>query len=276
MRPSLGSEAGAFGPRAVAKAEGGHIHAAAEGIYVFDGASDRLLSQKIDKGWRQLVKEASPADLEKIPVVYVSHLKQVNVAVPRLYPTNAAGEWVLDLARSREREVDTWFSTNRAIGGYMYWDGNEPTTGNTTRLFSWGLTTGQLREERKGTTADGSNLVAEYEGPVFTTQLLKALVTSAFFEHEPNSGTLTIEFLVDGATQGVQTFSLGTGLALYGSGLYGDATYAGASRKFQPVDLPLEAEGRNVLVKLKYTGTTRYRHLSYGFTLVPEVTLQGI
>jgi hypothetical protein len=48
VRPSAAAEAGALGPRAVALIENGIVHAAAEGIYIFDGATDRLLSYDID------------------------------------------------------------------------------------------------------------------------------------------------------------------------------------------------------------------------------------
>jgi hypothetical protein len=70
VRPALGAQAGAFGPRAVEVIENGIVHAAAEGVYIFDGSSDRLLSYNIDPGWRIWCSTRRRADLDKVAVVY--------------------------------------------------------------------------------------------------------------------------------------------------------------------------------------------------------------
>src|SRR3990167_395950 len=51
VRPSAGTQAGALGPRCVAAIENGIIHVAAEGVFIFDGASDRYLSADIETPW---------------------------------------------------------------------------------------------------------------------------------------------------------------------------------------------------------------------------------
>ncbi len=276
VRPALSVQGGALGSRAVQVVEGSVVHADATGVNIFDGATDRFLSLDIETGWRDMIKNADQADLGLVDVTYNTRLKQVQVAVPRLYPTGVAGEWVLDLNRSRELERDAWFSTTRAIGGYIYWDGNEPTTGNTHRLFSWNTTTAELYEERTGTDADGANLTAIYASPAFSTQLREAVFPEAFVEFEPNSGTLTVTPFVDGVSQGSQTVNIGTGLSLYGTGVYGTATYGSSARQTQPLVLPLSAEGKNFSIRIQYDGQARYRHFGFGFVPIAEPAMRGI
>lgn len=276
VRPALSSETGAFGFRAATKVESGVIHAGPPGIYLFDGASDRFLSLDIEKGWKAMVEATTPQNLARLAVVHYQRLKQLSVAVPLLYPSGLPGEWILDLNRSREREVETWTSSNRAIGGYIYWDGHESLAGNVGRLFSWAVTTGELFEERTGTSANGENMTAEYEGPAFTTQLKYAIAVQGFVEFEPASGTLTYELLADGVSSGVQIINLGTGLAMYGSATYHNSQYSGSSRRSVPLMFILEAEGKNFVVRLGYTGQSRFRLLGYGFSLVSEPVVSGL
>jgi hypothetical protein len=280
VRPALGSQAGAFGPRAVKLIENGVIHAAAEGVYIFDGASDRLLSYNIDPGWRDLITASTASNLAKIAVVYHGLTKEVRIAVPRLYPWGEPGEWILDLNRTRTQETPAWTSSDRAIGGYINFDGNEPTTGNRGRLFSWGLTTAELFEENTGTTADGDPMVADCEFSTHTMGGYVAIFSDGYLEVRPSSGALTITPIVDGAGVGSQTVSIGTGLVPYGdpSALYGDASrlYGGKGRAFVPFEFPMEAEGRNLALRARYTGTFPFKWFTYGLMLTPEPALSGI
>lgn len=276
VRPALHSETGAFGFSSAQKIEAGVIHAGPPGVYLFDGASDRFLSLDIDKGWKEMVASATPADLTRIPIAYDKPNKQVAVGVPNLYPTGAAGEWILDLNRSRQREKETWFSSDREIGGYIVHDGHELTQGLAGHLHSWGVDTGEMYHERTGTSADGASILAEYEGPVFTTQLRHAIAVHGFVEYEPTSGTLAFEFFVDGVSQGTQSIDLGSGLATYGSATYHVSTYGGANRRTTVLTFPQEAEGRNFKVIITYQGTSRFRLLGYGFSLVTEAVISTI
>ncbi len=276
VRPSAAAEAGALGPRAVCLIENGIIHGSAEGIYIFDGASDRLLSHDIDPGWQDLMSGAATADLQKIPITYHKSRKEVRIAVPRLYPYGTAGEWILDLSRTRLQEVPAWTSTDRNIGGYIQWDGNETTLGNRGRLWSWLDSTVELAEESVGTTADGSNMTCDYEGPTFTTSLQMARFVELYGEFQPTSGTFGLDVLVDGLTVSTPTVAITGNLSLYGSGVYGTATYAGAGRRPFVKMLPLRAEGRSIYVKATYAGQSRFRWYSYAVSVVTELVPRGI
>lgn len=276
VRPSAGVQAGALGFRCATLIENGIIHAAAEGVFIFDGASDRYLSFDIEPAWRDLIANTPETTLAQIALVYDFRAKELRISVPRLYPTGAAGEWVLDLNRTREQEAPAWTSTDRTIGGYIIFDGDEPTAGMTGQMLSWHSSTqGTVWKESTGTTANSSNMTAQYDGPVFATGLHRARVVDVRGEYEPHGGALSIEPVVDNISQGSQSVSIGSGLALYGTGVYGTAVYAGAGRRMFHRMQPLAAEGRNLQLKVTYAGQEAFRLYGYQFGFVPESAQRG-
>lgn len=270
VRPSAGAVAGALGPRAVFAIENGVIHASAEGVHIYDGAADKYLAFDIEPGWRDLIRNSASTALELVALVHHFPYKELRITVPRLYPRGALGEWVLDLNRTRESQAPAWTDTDRTIGGYILWDGDEPITGNRGRLISWSPTAGQLFEESTGTSANSSNMTAEYEGPHLSAGLNRARFVDHYGEYEPHAGAFSVEVLVDGQSQGAESFSIGAGLATYGSGLYGTAQYGGAGRKMYHGTLPLAAEGRTAWIKTSYSGQEAFRQFTYAVGMVPE------
>jgi hypothetical protein len=192
------------------------------------------------------------------------------VAVPRLYPTGVEGEWVLDLNRTRVNGNTAWTATDRKIGGYMLWDGPETQAANRGRLFSWHSTTALVNEEAIGTTANGSNVTAQYEGPGLTLGSYRGRWPDVRGEYEPHGGAASIEPYVDGVSQGAQTLSIGSGLSAYSTSVYGTAVYGGAGRRQWVKMLPLSADGRTFVLKLIYVGQESFRMYSYHVGLVPE------
>jgi hypothetical protein len=277
VRPALAVQEGALGPRCVEALESGILHAGASGVYLFDGASDRLLSYDIDPAWQDLLANASPADLARIAMVYHQKRKELRIALPRLYPYSTAGEFVLDLNRTRISQEPAWFCTDRTVGGYVHWNGNESTTGNRGRLFSWSNTIGQLFEEATGTAANGTNVTTDYLGPTLVSGNNQARFIDLAGEYQPNAGTFVIEPFVDDVSQGVQTVDIGSTLPVYGTATYGSSTYAGAGRKRWPAKmLPLGADGQSLTVAAKYTGQSAFRWFSYYAGLLPEGSPRGI
>lgn len=282
VRPSGAAQAGALGPRAVDVLEEGQVHASADGVYLFDGATDRLLSYDIDGfaptdiGWRKYVKSASQADLARTAVVYHQAAKEVGIGVTNLYPFGTPGEWVLDLNRTRLQDVPAWTTTDRPVGGYIKWDGNESTTGNRGRLFSWSQTIGKLYEERVGTTADGSNMVATYTGPTFAMGGKIARMVDGSIEFEPHGGTFGLELFVDDVSMGSQTIDISGTTSVYDTAVYDTATYDGIGRKRQPFDFPLDAEGLTTYVTGTYTGQEAFRWFVYVLGIVPETYGRGL
>lgn len=283
VRPSLGSQAGALGPRAIDVLESGVVHGASDGVYIFDGATDRLLTDEIDVAWRSYISTAAAADLAKTPLIYDASRKELRVGVTVLYPFGTPGEWLLDLHRTRTvtsqggAQTPAWTSTDRTIGGYINWDGNEPTTGNRGRLFSWGLTIGKVYEEAVGTTADGDNMTADYEGPALATGFHMARFIDLKGEYRPSpSGSFVLEPYVDGVSMGSIAVDVTGGQAEYGSAEYGDAQYAGAGRRMFTTELPMEAEGRTVWTRATYVGKDNFGWFTYAFGMIPEAEARGI
>lgn len=279
VRPAFGAQAGAFGFRAVTAIENGILHAAAEGLFIFDGSSDRLLTDDIDGegvGWSDMVGRSSPSDLAMIPLVYDTPRKFVHVAVPRLYPFGEAGELILDLHRTRTSGEPAWTSTDRTAGGYLPWDGPESTTGNRGRLFTWSDTIGRVYEECTGRSANGADMVCEYTGPTFSTGGVVARFTEFYGEYKPASGDLTVEVLVDGQSSGSVSIDIDDAISLYGEAEYGVDAYGGADRQSFPLVLGLDAEGLTVYTKVVYTGQDDFALYTYQIGVSPEPLPRGI
>ena len=275
VRPALSSQDGAFGPRSVEVIENGVIHCSDGGVFIFDGASDRLLSFDIEPGWRDLIENATSSDLDKISVVYHEKEREVRIAVPRLFPTAGPGEWVLDLNRTREQNAPAWTQTDRGIGGYIHWNGAESDIGNRGRLFSWTDTSASLYEESKGQTANSSDFTAEYEGPSPSLGLSKARFIDKHGEYEPHQGLFTLETLVDGKSQGARAIGIGSGLPRYGTATYGNAQYGGAGRRKYHKMLPASAHGRSVTEVAVYSGQEAFKWFTHSFGISPERAVRG-
>ena len=272
VRPSAGAQAGCFGHRATAVIENGIVHCASEGVFIFDGASDRYLSFDIEPAWRDLISNTAASALARVAVAYHFPTKELRITVPRRYPSGTDGEFVLDLNRTREQESPAWTATDRPIGGYISYDGDESAAGLRGQLYSWHPSTqATIWTESTGTTANSSNMVAEYTGPTFALGLHRTRLIDVRGEYEPHAGSFSVEPVLDGVSQGVQSVTIGSGLALYGTGVYGTATYGGAGRRMWHLTQPLEAEGRTVRILMRYTGQEAFRVFTYTMGIVPEV-----
>lgn len=270
VRVAQGSIAGCLGPRAWCKLEQGIVHAAAEGVYIFDGITDRLLSNKIEVAWRDFIANTGSAELEQTPVIYEFRHKVLRIGVAREYPYGTAGEWILDLRRSQQAGEEAWYHTNRPIGGYISFEGDEAVAGNRGELLTWSNTNGILWKESTGTSANSSNLTAEYEGPTLTLGLHRMMATGVHIEYEPHGGTLTGETVVDGVSQGSLTIGIGAGVARLDTAIIGTDVLAGAGRRKAYLELPTSAEGRSLTQKFTYAGQERMKVFAYSFDVVPE------
>lgn len=270
VKPSAGAQAGALGPRCVVLIENGVVHASAEGIFIFDGATDKYLSFDIEPAWRDLMKNGAASLLPLISLTYHFPYKELRISVPRLFPRSGFGEFVLDLNRTRESQRPAWTDTDRTIGGYISWDGSEQTTGNRGRLLSWDSTSGQLFEEAVGTSANSSNMTAQYEGAHVSMGSHRARFIDHRGHYEPNDGNFAVEVFVDGVSQGSQTIGIGGSFAVIGTALIGTAVIGGIERKEWHKNLPLKAEGRTVWMTNSYVGQSAFRQFTHAIGMVPE------
>jgi hypothetical protein len=117
--------------------------------------------------------------------------------------------------------------------------------------------------------------VAEYEGPHLPLGLHRARLITVRGEYEPHAGALTIEPVLDEVSQGSQGVTIGSGIAQYGSGVYGTATYGGSGRRMFTNVQPLSAEGRTAWIKATYTGVESFRLFGLALEIVPESAIRG-
>jgi hypothetical protein len=271
VRPSAGADSGAFGQRAVGRVEQSATHASADDVTSFDGASDRSLAFDIQPAWRDLVSHGASADLAKIATVYDPLRNEFRISVPRVYPTAARGEWILNLDRTRENDgTPAWTTTDRDVAFFIHWNGNEPTAGNRGRIFSVPSTGGFVYEENVGTSANSSNLTAEYEGPALSLGLHTARVIDLHMEYEPHSGAFTAETVTDGISQGGISLTIGSGVATYDTATYDVSQYAGSGRRKAYTPLPLASEGRSVVFMGTYVGQERFKVFTYSYSISPN------
>ena len=271
VRPSLGAQSGALGPKSVALVEAGVCHASAEGVFIFDGATDKLLTNDLTPMWKQMMASSPSTSVTRIPVVYDWNEKEVRVAVPLLSPSVDPGELVLDLNRSREQEAPAWAQTDRTIRQYIFWDGDEPVQGNRGRLQSLPSTAIRVIDENSGQSADGANMSAQYDGPTFASGLNRGRFVDLHVEYEPHSGNFAAETIVDGVSQGTIPLNIGAGLATWGTLVWGVSQWGGIGRRKAYTPLPLGSEGRNAQQKFVYSGQESFAIYTYALGLVPEV-----
>jgi hypothetical protein len=276
VKPSLGSQGGALGPRATALIEAGVAHASAEGVFIFDGATDRLLSHDLTPGWKDMIDNSPSTATANVSMVYDWRQKELRIAVPRLYPRAARGEWVLDLNRTREGNDPAWADTDRNILHYIFWDGDEPVQGNRGQLQSYSSTGSVVTTESVGTTADGADMTAEYSGPALSAGMHVGRYTDLHVEYEPHAGSLSAETLVDGVSQGQIALGIGSGLSVYGSAVYGTGVYGGSGRRKAYTPLPLGSQGRTVQQSFVYEGSESFALYTYAVGIVPEPNIRQI
>lgn len=272
VRPSVGSESGAFGPRAVMRVEQATIAASVDNVATFDGATDRSLEPDIAPGWRDLAQNSASTVLERVAAVHDPLRHEGRFAASRVFPTSTTGEWVLSLDRTRDNEgVPAWFTTDRNVGFYIPFHGNEATAGNHGKLFFVPTDTGHVYEQSTATaTVNSSNVRAEYEGAGLTFGTKQVRFLGTHIEFAPNDGDLSLDLVVDEVPQGSQPVDIGAGLARIGSAVIGTATLGGANRRAVFVEWPMSAEGHTAVLQATYIGSERFKIFGYTHTVLPE------
>lgn len=271
IRPSQGGDSGAFGPRSVVRVEQATVHASADGVATFDGASDRSLEPDITPAWRDLVQNSASTSLANVAALHDRQNHEVLMAVPRVYPSAARGEWILNLDRTQDQNgAPAWTTTDRDVAFYIHWDGNEATAGNRGRVFFMPSTTGHVYEASTGATANSSNLVAQYEGPTLSFGLRRSRIIGTHVEFEPNDGAFSIELVADNVSQGSQPVSIGASGAVIGTAVIGTDLIAGGGRLQRYITWPITAYGQAAALNATYIGQQRFRFYSYAHVILPD------
>lgn len=260
VKPALGALDGALGPRAVAATELGIAHGGASGVYLFDGTTDQVLSDPIEPAWRDLVTNGTPSQLRSVAIVHHAKQKELRIAVARRYPSGAQGELVLDLRHLRASGEPGWAMTDRAIAGYIPWDGPESGAGNRGRLFSWSSTAVRLFEEDTGENFDdGVKVIGTYQGPdfVFGDRKSRVIDVAGLVQAAAGANVLVgVQPYIDGVPQPSQAIAVPAAGGRYDTSTYDVATYAASQRRQWYAQAGLNAEGRVCSIALTMSSTT--------------------
>ena len=286
VRPAAGAVAGSFGFRSVRLLESGVLHASVGGVYLFDGAADRLVSAAITPSWTTMVNLTEPGVLALLAIGYHELRKEVRVQHTYDPHTQAPGEWVLDLERSKTQNTEAWTSTNRNIGGYFGWDGAETNPGDQGQLFSWPLDDAVLNKEAVGVSDNGADRLCVYRSPALLVSPRRVTrFIEAMLEIRPSVGVFQLDFEVDEtpvwSRQWVFAAGAGGGTYVYDdpNTLYDQvATNAAlaAPRRIIQTFLPLTAEGLTGTLVLSYTGQGTPAIYTLGLAVVAEPAIRSI
>lgn len=284
--PALGSLTGAFGFRAVTLMATGFVHACEPGVYLYNGTTDTLLTFAIGPAWQAMMQASTFAELALLPITFHQLYQELRVAVPTVYPLGIRGEWIMDLNRTnvpvplgQVPNENAWFATDRTIGGYLQWDGNEPTSANQGRLFSWSPTVVQWFEERTGTSANGTDLTMQYQGYMLPFGIQYGRVVETYLEYRPASATsFAVDLMVDGNLMGSQSLNISSlSFVKYGTGTYGTSVYGGgADRTMIPILWPLGADGHAAQLRMTYIGQDSPKFYTYGHNILVEEVPRGL
>lgn len=278
VRPSVGNEAGAFSARSVARVEQASIAASVNSVSTFDGATDRALEPDIVPAWRDLAQNVASSAHTRIVALHDHQRHEFRISGPRVYPSTAAGEFVLHLDRTRDNNgVPAWTTTDRDAAIYVFYGGNEQTAGNHGSLYFLPSDTGHVYQQSTASAAvNSSNVQAVYEGAALSFGTKQVRVIGTHVEFEPNDGAFNVELVVDGVSQGSQPVAIGEGLARYGTAVYGTDVYGSGNRLTSFVEWPLEAEGHSLVFKATYLGQQRFTWFGYTHTVLPEPSARRV
>jgi hypothetical protein len=272
VRPSVGNESGAFTMAAVTRVEQAAISASVDGVATFDGATDRSLEPDIAPAWRDLSQNIASSAHTRVGSVHDHQRHEIRVSTPRMFPTAAAGEFILHLDRTRDNEgVPAWTTTDRDAALYLFWGGNEQAAGNHGQLFFLPSDTGHVYQQSTATAGiNSSNVQAVYEGAALSFGTKQVRVVGTHVEFEPNDGAFNVELVVDGVSQGSQPIQIGEGLARYDSAQFDVDVFSGGNRTTKFIEWPMTAEGHALVFNATYLGQHRFTWFGYTHTVLPE------
>jgi hypothetical protein len=230
--------------RTIQDAENVHIYLTHFGVYAFDGATTRRLSEEVGP----LLANINQSQVHRAAAGYHEKRKLYRLSVPTGAATENNQELILDI------RTQQWTTTDRAVAHYHILNG----PGDSGQLYTASNTIFRLYEDDTGTTADGVAIRSRWKskaytnGPIDYTKtyrhiLLWFLATTTVF---------AVEARLDDSINSVQSFSFSsvTGVgSLYGQGQYGTAVYSGALLVRQAFPFGQHMIGRWIELTLEIT-----------------------
>ena len=251
------------------------LHCSDGGLYLFDGATDTLLSDDIWVAWQDMMGHVAPVDIQRIPVVYHPEPED-EIGVAPLRHLGAGRVGARPLADEGGRRLSAW-TTRRRDRRLHPVDGREAVARDQGRLWSWKIDKGQLAEESIPNAGDdGGPMTSYYEGPALLPAARRwARFIEIFGEYRPVAGDFTVEVLVDDTSVCALSIDIaGSGVSAYGASIYGASSFSGKQRRYFTSLLPLEAEGNACTVRATYVGVGLFKLFTYALGVRPNPTCE--
>ncbi len=215
------AQTGTESDRTIAIVENSHIYLSRFGVYAFDGAVSKLLSDDIDP----TIRNIDPVYIVDAAAGYHDKNKLYRLAVTNKSVGPA------EIANNREYCYDlrnnAWFFTDRTIEYYHHLDG----PGDLGELFTASPTIGHLFQEDSGETADGADMTLKWASKAYILGIMDfpKQLRHILFWSSPNEYPLTLSVEIDDDAAKSQTFEIpaSSALPIYGSGIYGTSVYGG-------------------------------------------------
>jgi hypothetical protein len=239
---------GAESQRAIVKVENTHVFLSRFGIYGFDGAIARLLSDDI----APIIRKIPPDKMTNAAAVYYDKKKQIRFAVYHEDMRDTATETHNNSELIYDLRTSSWSQSTKKIQHYIPLDG----PGDPGSILTTSPTDGLVYEEDKGLTFDGNGFSAFWTSKAFGPRSIDLPKQWRYYLGWLNQGDgqAIIELLLD---EGVSTvpisFDLTTmALSTYGNATYGSSTYSPPSALIRlEKSLPRDAVSRIIEISME-------------------------
>jgi len=213
------AQTGTESDRTIQVVENAHLYLSRFGVYAFDGAVSRLISDDIDP----LIREIGTAYLDDAAAGYHDKRKVYRLAV--VNTTVDAGATTSNREYCYDLRNNAWFLTDRTIEYYHHLEG----PGDKGELFSASPTAGFLYQEDSGNSADGATMLCKWASKAYilgTIDFTKYLRHILFWA-SPNEDVIALAVELDDSTSQSFTIPSSSVLPTYGTGIYGTSVYGG-------------------------------------------------
>jgi hypothetical protein len=239
---------GAESQRAIVKVENTHVFLSRFGIYGFDGAIARLLSDDI----APIIRKIPPDKMANAAAVYYDKKKQIRFTVHHEDMRDTATETHNNSELIYDLRTSSWSQSTKKIQHYIPLDG----PGDPGTILTTSPTDGLVYEEDKGLTFDGNEFSAFWISKAFGPRSIDLPKQWRYYLGWLNQGDgqAIIELLLDEGVSSVPiSFDLTTmALSTYGNATYGTSTYSPPSALIRlEKSLPRDAVSRIIEISME-------------------------
>jgi hypothetical protein len=252
------AQTGTESDRSVVLVENAHIYLSRFGVYAFDGAIARLLSDEIEPSIRELIPATGTIYIGQAAAAYHQRRKIYRLAVTNTTVDPAATtnnrEYIYDL------RVQAWTQTDRTVAYYHHLDG----PGDAGQIFTAHPTAGFLYQEDVGESADGGTMFVTWTSKAYPLGQLDfwKILRHTMVWLVPSLDTITYSVTLNDVTQQTFTIPAAGVFPLYGTALYGTGVYGGPAITRFNSTFAQTMQGRYVVFNLQANTSNKMKFYS--------------